>query len=101
MCHATCSLGLNDLKVGVGVQWQCMTLLWLLLGAPMVASLPLEVGPPDAERAEAASETPPSSSLGVDFTFVTPGTFDKPLDFLGSPEGPHGRALNECVSTGL
>ena len=67
----------------------------------MAASSPLEVGHPDAERGEAASETLPSSSFAKDFTFVTPGTFDKPLDFLGSPEGSHGRALSECVSAGL
>ena len=70
-------------------------LLWLLLRAPIAASLPLEVGRHDAERE--AGRVPPSAIDGVDFTSVTPGSFDKPLDFLGTPEGSHGRALDECV----
>ena len=83
-----------------GIKWHCVALLWLLLRAPSVASLPLEVGHLDAERSEAALDTPRSSSLGVDFIFVIPGTFDKPLDFLGTSEGSHGRALSECVRAG-
>ena len=93
---------LEQSSVGM-VRGQCsgVLLLWLIiLRAPIAATLPLEVGRPDAERGEVASGVPPSSAIdGVDFTFVTPGSFDKPLDFLGTPGGSHGRALSEgCVS---
>ena len=76
--------------------WQSVVLLWLLLSVPtaIAASLPLEG--PDAAAGQAASE--PSSSFSTDdFTHITPGSFDVPLDFLGGHNGRHGRELGICV----
>ncbi len=80
------------------LRWTSVVLLWLLFGAPVAgaASLPMEG---DVEHGEVASDEP-HSSLGAEFTFVSPGSFDAPLDFLGASEGQHGRTLSECVSTG-
>ena len=64
-----------------------MVLLWLVLEVPVAAasSLSLESMNSEAER-------------GLGETFVSPGTFDKPLDFLGAQHGGlHGRKLQ--VST--
>ena len=74
--------------------WRSVVLLWLLLSVPtaIAASLPLE-GP---DAGQAASE-PSSSFSTADFTHITPGSFDAPLDFLGGHDGRHGRELAECV----
>ena len=68
------------------IGWQRVLLLWLLLSVPTTdaATLPLEG--PDAGRV--ASE--PN-------TYVTRGTFDKPLDFLGT-EGQHDKP---CCHQGI
>ena len=77
--------------------WQGAVLLSLLLSVPIAAAASLPLEGPDAGRV--ASE--PSNSFSADFTYVTPGTFDRPLELLGAPDGQHGRALRECVRTAL
>ena len=42
----------------------------------------------------APSEEPPSSAK--EFTFVAPGTYVRPLDFI-APEGQHGRGLSAAI----
>jgi hypothetical protein len=63
--------------------WQCTGAVLLLLSVPTATAATLPI--PDGV-----------ASSSVDFSYVTPGTFDKPLDFLGAPEGGHRRALS-CV----
>ena len=72
----------------------CSLLLFLACGASTVGGFSV-VGLQDDEQA--ARDEEPSSSLAMDFTFVAPGAFDRPIDLMGTPEGQHGRGLGECV----
>ena len=62
------------------------------------ASRPLEAVHLNAERGQAASDALLKSSFGTDFPFVTPGTLDKPIDFVDTPNDQHGLAPSEYVS---
>ena len=62
------------------------------------ASRPLEAVHLNAERGQAASNALLKSSFGTDFPFVTPGTLDKQIDFVDTPNDQHGLALSEYVS---
>ena len=93
-CHVTCPL---DLRL----------LLWLLLGVPAASAASVSLSIQRSEKAgqerfdvtpdEPPSNLKPSVALGTEFTFVAPGTFDKPLALMDGAGGQHGRALSECV----
>ena len=62
------------------------------------ASRPLEAVHLNAERGQAASDALLKSSYGTGVPFVTPGTLDKQIDFVDTPNDQHGLAQSEYVS---
>ena len=82
-----------------------LTLCLLVLASSRVAAAPLPRGgwQPGEQAAPLALDGPRADAVEVatDVTFLAPGTFDAPLEFLNA-DGRHGRALlSECVSVWL
>ena len=81
-----------------------LTLCLLVLASSRVAAAPLPRGgwQPGEQAAPLALDGPRADVVEVatDVTFIAPGTFDAPLEFLNA-DGQHGRALSDCVSVWL
>ena len=81
-----------------------LALCLLVLASSRVAAAPLPRGgwQSGEQAAPLASDGPRADAVEVatDVTFLAPGTFDAPLEFLNA-DGQHGRALSECVSVWL